>query len=323
MLFLHKKHCQRIVIIKNAKIVFFSIFSLFNKMKKIIPILLFVQILFITGCVKEKQGSGVLSLLTYNVAGLPEGLSGSHPLTYTSHIAPLLNEYDIVNVQEDFCYHDSLLRYVDYPYITPSTGCVPGGDGVNTFSRFPFSNLYREAWLNCTSTDCLTPKGFSYVQVTVSPGVTVDLYNVHANSGSSDIAKEARRYNLIQLQEYIKKHSSENAVIVMGDFNSRYTRVGDTVETMLGLGFKDVWLDLIRKGSMPEKGNSLSACDPDRNAFDCEKIDKVFYRSSDKVLFTPLSYQLDDSRYYYQNNDTLPLSDHWPLNAKLIYTVLK
>jgi hypothetical protein len=292
-------------------------------MNRITTLILACLLVLLNGCVKEKKRTGTISLLAYNVAGLPEGLSSSHPLTYTSFIAPLLNEYEIVNVQEDFCYHDSLLKYVTHPYITPTTGCVPGGDGLNTFSRFPITNLYREAWTNCTSTDCLTPKGFSYSQIEISPGVVIDVYNIHTNAGSTDIAKEARKYNLVQLQNYMKAHSVDKPVIVMGDFNSRYTRIGDSIETMLDLGFKDVWLELIRKGSIPEKGNSLTACDPDRNAFDCEKVDKVFYRSNDKVLFTPLTYQLDDSRYYYQNNDSLPLSDHWPLHAKLIYTVLK
>src|SRR6185503_16774088 len=40
--------------------------------------------------------SGEFLALSYNVAGLPEGISGSHPATNTAIIAPLLNDYDLV-----------------------------------------------------------------------------------------------------------------------------------------------------------------------------------------------------------------------------------
>ena len=46
--------------------------------------------------------TGSFNVLTYNVAGLPEGLSSGHPETNTPLISPRLGAYDIVNVQEDF-----------------------------------------------------------------------------------------------------------------------------------------------------------------------------------------------------------------------------
>ena len=54
--------------------------------------------------------SGTFSVLTYNVAGLPEAISSaptpreSSTTTIGQRIAP----YDIVNVQEDFNYHATL-----------------------------------------------------------------------------------------------------------------------------------------------------------------------------------------------------------------------
>jgi hypothetical protein len=46
--------------------------------------------------------SGDFLALTYNVAGLPEGISGSHPETNTPLIGPLLNAYDLVLMQESW-----------------------------------------------------------------------------------------------------------------------------------------------------------------------------------------------------------------------------
>ena len=39
----------------------------------------------------EGPASGTFLMLTYNVAGLPDSLSSSHPSEYTPQISPLLN----------------------------------------------------------------------------------------------------------------------------------------------------------------------------------------------------------------------------------------
>ena len=43
---------------------------------------------------------GTVHALTYNVAGLPEALSGSNPEVNTQQIAPKLNSFDLVLLQE-------------------------------------------------------------------------------------------------------------------------------------------------------------------------------------------------------------------------------
>ncbi len=277
---------------------------------------------YVSGCKKAKNEIGEFTALTYNVAGLPAVISSSKPEQYTTPIGVLLNDYDIVHVQEDFCYHDSLLLNAKHPYITTTTGCVPGGDGLNTFSKHPILNLLRVKWNDCAVADCYTPKGFSYSQVEIASGVTVDFYNAHFQAQTDAQSMEARKKNTIQIIEYIKQHSGGRPVILMGDLNSRYTR--DTLATMFSLGLKDVWVELIRSGSVPEFGAAaLTNCDPDRNIADCEKVDKVFYRSSDKVKLSAIKYQLDDSRYYLNGNDSFPLSDHWPLLTKFKYEIVE
>ena len=114
----------------------------------------------------------------------------------------------------------------------------------------------------------------------------------------------------------MNEHSEGRPVIIMGDFNSRYTREGDTIRALAEMGFKDIWVELSRGGSVPDlSSEKLDECDPNRTNPDCERVDKIFYRSSGDVRITATSYQVDDSRFYYQDNDTLPLSDHWPLFA--------
>ena len=61
------------------------------------------------GDYEKTTGPQEFLLLTYNVAGLPEGISSSHPRTNIPQISPMLNEFGIVLVQEDFSYHDLLV----------------------------------------------------------------------------------------------------------------------------------------------------------------------------------------------------------------------
>ena len=72
--------------------------------------------------------SGEFSLLAYNVAGLPEELSGSSPLVNMPQIGPLLNEFDVVLLQESWrtpdpnpfaptrAYHEELESRVDHEH---------------------------------------------------------------------------------------------------------------------------------------------------------------------------------------------------------------
>jgi len=281
---------------------------------KTILFLLAITLTF-TSC-KNKETERNISVICYNVAGLPQVFSSSNPELYTSHISPLLNGYDVVHLQEDFCYNDSIMLYNTHQHRTDHLGCVPDGDGLFGLSCFPISNIDRHAWEDCTGADCLTPKGFYYSQVEVFDGHLIDFYNVHCNAGGNTESLAARRGNIAQLCNYIQQHSAGNPVIIMGDFNSRYTREGDTIRALSQIGFTDLWIDLIRNGDVPEiSPDKLDDCDSNRTNANCERVDKIFFRSSDNVIITPTKYQVDDSRFYYNSSDTSQLSDHWPLFA--------
>ena len=286
-----------------------------NKTYALITFLALATSILAAGCKKEKVTYRQISVLNYNIAGLPQIFSSSNPELYTSHIGSLMGPYSVVHFQEDFCYHDSLILHDNHPYRTDNTGCVPDGDGLSALSSFPISNVNRFAWDDCTGADCLTPKGFYFSQIELLTGQKIDFYNVHCNAGGSDDSKAARRRNIAQVCNHITQRSEHNPIIMMGDFNSRYTRDGDTIRAFLNLGLNDLWIDMVRNGDVPDiDPESLKECD-DRTSADCERVDKIFYRSTDDILITPTHFQVDDARFYYQGNDTLPLSDHWPMFA--------
>ncbi|NUT50574.1 MAG: endonuclease, partial [Saccharothrix sp.] len=207
------------------------------------------------GPTDQADTAGRFSVLTYNVAGLPEPLSGSNPAENTPLIGERVRAYDVVNVQEDFNYHAALYAADNHPHRTPTSGGVPFGDGLNTLSAYPYTDFTRVKWNQCNGTDCLTPKGFSFSRLRLAEGVYVDLYNVHANAGSTDADLVARRANITQLSQYVTRNSAGNAVIIMGDTNTRYTRAGDNIRDLVrGNGLTDAWVELVRAGDEPAAG---------------------------------------------------------------------
>lgn len=276
------------------------------------------------GAKAQASTSGSFSVLTYNVAGLPWGFSSSNPEVNTIKISPLLNIYDIVNVQEDFNFHNDLIQYANHPYKTPHSGIAGFGDGMNTLSYYPIEDFKRIRWnkshgLIGDGSDQLTPKGFSYARHKLAPGVYLDVYNLHADAGSDSKSLEARRDNILQLSNYIKEHSAGNAVIVMGDTNTRYTRAEDNIRVLLDEnGLIDPWIELVRGGDIPNFGDALLD-DSNRNGPNYEVVDKVFYRGSRDLQLTATSYRLEDTRFVDENGNQL--SDHYPIHVEFSYTL--
>ena len=169
--------------------------------------------------------SGSFTTLSYNIAGLLEPFSGGNPAVNTPIISCLIRDYDVVQVQEDFNYHAALYDSCDnHLFRSPTSGGMGIGSGLNTLSNLAYMDFARVGWSNWDDADCLTPKGFTLARTRLAEGVYVDVYNLHAQAETTDAALAARRANILQLASYIENNSAGNAVIVMGDTNSRYTR---------------------------------------------------------------------------------------------------
>jgi hypothetical protein len=150
---------------------------------------LLVSTLALSGlCLGQKTGK--FNFLTYNVAGLPEIINGNEVPGDKGTNANLIGTalatqaYDVVHMQEDFNYHAYIYATDNHPHRTPTSGGVPFGDGLNTVANYPWTGFARKKWNKCNlnSGDCLTPKGFSFMRMTIGQ-VEVDLYNLHADAG--------------------------------------------------------------------------------------------------------------------------------------------
>ncbi len=261
---------------------------------------------------------GTFSTLTYNIAGLLEPFSSSRPATNTKIISCKIRGYSIVNVQEDFNYHADLYDSCDdHPYRSPTSGGMGIGSGLNSLSYFPFEDFSRSRWSDCNGVDCLTPKGWTSMRVQLQDGVYLSVYNLHSQAQTEPKDLEARRKNMLQMLNAIETESGSDAILVMGDTNTRYTREGDNIEEFLKRGFRDVWIDLVRNGQVPQRGEpALTNCAP-RTSSNCEVVDKVLYRSSRSLQLQPLSYLVDDS--FFVDAAGAPLSDHYPIAVEWRY----
>ncbi len=259
----------------------------------------------------KKLLKGEFTLLTYNIAGLPQGISAAKTVRKEaiSEIGEKIIAFDIVNVQEDFNYNHSFYAKNGHAYRTNHKGKIPIGDGLNTLSNFPILGFQRIPWRHCSGPDCWTIKGFSLTQIQLVPGVIVDVYNVHANSSDVARAVKARRENFRQLAAFINEHSKDKPLIVMGDFNAHYAYKKENLYEFIELtGLTDGWVNFLRKDEFPKIIPKFVAEPMLSLTNDTESLDKIFFRSSEYLKFSPRKYQIESSLFTNNNNE--PLSDH-------------
>lgn len=254
--------------------------------------------------------SGDFSMLTYNIAGLPFPLSSAMlpRFLYTKEIGKRLNNFSVSNVQEDFSYHEFLIKKSRMPSQTPPSPPtllwpigVPFSDGLNSLAVFKVKRLDRQTWFQCDADNCLTPKGFSYSQLQLPGGNTMDLYNLHANTGGGVLTNA----NLRQLANYILQNSAGRAVIVTGDFNALYSEDQAGLLDFAGsTGLTDAWVEV-------EHGPTTPPFAPDcMVGNECELLDKIFYRSGTGVTLQATAYSNEAPNF--NNSNGQPLSDHSP-----------
>jgi len=272
----------------------------------------------------DSASAGSFSVITYNIAGLPQVIcSAATPRKESiSAIGRLLNRFDIAHVQEDFNYNQYLYNAGNtHRFRTPTKGAVMTGDGLNTLSKFPVKHLRRIAWTDCTGADCFTPKGFTYTRIEIAPNRFIDFYNVHANAYNHPRAALARRHNMEQLSAYIRRHSPGNAVIVMGDLNGRYSFGQDNLDWFLRENaLADPWISLHCKNQLPVSSNAVPSSDILSLTDSSETIDKILFRSSAFIQIKPSAYALE--KMMFTNAKGLPLSDHHPVSARFEWKIM-
>lgn len=249
--------------------------------------------------------SGVLRLLTYNVAGLPEGISRSRPSANIPRMGPLLSGYDLVLVQEDFAFQAELRAGIRLAHasIGSGTGRLPDlGDGLNRFASHPFRGFHRERWQRCngildSGSDCMAPKGFTVATHELAPGIRVDVYNLHMDAGRSADDRRAREAQVEQVLRSLDRRSSRRAVVVAGDTN-------------LWRGDEPVLQRFVREGQLTCACRALRCGEEGR-------IDRVLFRSGPDVDLTVRRWRVPAD---FVDDAGRPLSDHSPVEVELVWS---
>jgi endonuclease/exonuclease/phosphatase family metal-dependent hydrolase len=284
---------------------------------------------------------GELSVLTYNVAGLPQEISSENPEEHIPLISPLLDAYDIVLTQEDFDwwmpalddldfvhYHERLRAEATHQHMTdPHPGPEAAGidqatrgnlvgDGNGILSRVPFAGNTRVAWTGCFggvdtgdggAGDCLAMKGFAMVTLTLAGGAEVDLYTLHAEAGGTDEDQRLQADDFAQLADHIEQHSDGRAVILGGDTNLH--TAGDHPDATGGAD-TEIWETFLARTDLTD------AC----TATDCPEpgsIDKIAYRSGTGVDLEATSHDMPRERFTTSEGEDL--SDHPPVVVELTW----
>ncbi|MGZ8765568.1 MAG: cellulase family glycosylhydrolase [Acidimicrobiia bacterium] len=287
--------------------------------------------------------TGSFDALAYNVAGLPQEISGENPAVNIPLISPRLEPYDLVLTQEDFDwwqpaldaldfanYHDRLRAQVTHPYrstrhpgpvaagLDPSTRpTLLVGDGLGYLSRFPASDDRRVAWKGCFggantadggAGDCLAMKGFAVSTLEPAPGVLVDVYNLHVEAGGTAEDQRLQGDDMGDLATFILEHSAGRAVILGGDTNlhtnSTHPDGANGADTVL-------WETFLARTGLADVCASLGC--PDRH-----RIDKFAFRSGGGVAITPRTHVFRAAEFTDAAGEAL--SDHDPLEVRFDWT---
>ena len=253
--------------------------------------------------------SGRIEALTYNVAGLPQGISSSSPVTNIPQISPKLNAYDLALAQEDFAYPIVLASLAQHPYRTTPMAATSSlmNDGLNRFSRTPFNGFERTRWRTFHgvfnhSNDGLAAKGFTFARHELVPGFTVDVYNLHADAGRHAGDNAARADQFAQLRDVMLTLSANQAVIVAGDTNLKASDPLDEqvlVDFMTATGLRDVARTL---GNLPES------------------IDRFLFRGSADLELDPQQWRFADE---FVDASGAPLSDHEAVHVTFAWRAVR
>lgn len=272
---------------------------------------------------------GEISALTYNVAGLPEALSGSDPEVNTAQIGPKLNAFDLVLLQETWktpepnplaptrVYYEILEKASTHTYQAPMPDQPLGNnpdrpsallaDGLGFLSNFPLGEVTHVAWDGCFggadtsdrgAADCLAFKGFAVTTITPADGVTIDVYNLHGEAGSSETDQPLQADDYEQLAAYISEHSKGHAIILGGDTN---LHIEEDPENPQDVADAKIWATFLDATGLTD------SCDPDE-CDDTPRIDKFAYRNGDSVELGVVDRKVETKRFTDDAGEQL--SDH-------------
>jgi len=249
--------------------------------------------------------SGELSVLTYNVHGLPGAITGDDTAGRMSQISERITTHDIVGLQEDF---DAENHATLVGSSTHTTGLWFDdkledrfyGSGLSVLAEAPLVEHIHQHFTSCNGTidsasDCLASKGFQALRVRIG-GATLDVYNTHLEAGGSAADNDARAAQVQALVDSLQGWSTDQAVIFTGDFNLRETDPEDL----------PLIEQLLIEAELERACWAVECATPNH-------IDKILFRSSDSIALSASEWSNIEADF--RDTEGTPLSDHPAIEA--------
>lgn len=259
-----------------------------------------------SGAQDGAQETGRLSVLSYNVHGLPSFVTGDDTPARQRAISPRLEPFDVIGLQEDFTEdgHELLLGAASHASRARFADVIGErfyGSGLTFLARarvvLTATEHYRAFHGQLSAgNDGLASKGFQLVRLELAPGVELDVYNSHLDAGGSPGDQAARADQVAQLTDAMLRRSAGRALLFVGD-----TNLGDrgTDQEVMAR-----WLG----------ATGLACACAAVRAGCCGRIDRIFLRSGGGVELTAEDWGVAPG---FKDDEDVGLSDHEPIRAAL------
>lgn len=255
----------------------------------------------------ESMNEGELEVLTYNVHGLPSVVTGDDTMGRLTQIAPLLDSYDYVGIQEDFTEEGAVLldEGTALPYRTRFDERVENervyGSGLTSYSQTPFVSAAGVHFQDCHglvegASDCFASKGFQVLEVRLGEDQLLQVVNTHIEAGGGPEDEAARAGNVEDLIRGMSELSSDHPLLFLGDTNLHPEQ---SVDAALSKRFED-------ELGLQDVCTVLDCAEPNR-------IDRIYYRAGHLVEFEVLEWRVATEFVDAEGQD---LSDHDAIAAR-------
>ena len=293
---------------------------------------------------------GELSVLTYNVAGLPQEISSENPEEHIPLISPLLDAYDVVLTQEDFDwwvpaldgfdfvhYHERLRAEATHGH---RSGRHPGpeaagldpdtrptlmvGDGLGIMARYPFvsrapePDVVRQAWPDCFG-------GFDTSDGGAGDCLAMKGFAMVRLALLPDVTVDVytlhaeaggtERDQELQAEDFelladYIEEHSEGHAVILGGDTNLHTD-SDHPDAAAGAD-TEIWTTFLERTGLTDTCAALDC--PETDA-----IDKIAVRDGANLDLTPTAH--DFPRERFRTEDGEDLSDHPPLVVEIEWVV--
>jgi len=228
-----------------------------------------------------------LKIISFNIRGFKTNKIEKK----INEIIDNIQEFDIFFFQENWGFDQLLKRKLsDYKIISKINNNKIFGSGLTIGVRnIEIIDVEEVLFNTCNGlifngSDCFASKGFLFSRIRLS-NKYIDIYNTHLDAGKSERDIYIRSLQLNKLKKYILDKSSNNPLIICGDFNIDYSIEKQIIDAFM----KELELKI-----------NLTSSE--------NKIDYIFHSEENQV------FRVFNNIY---NNKLNYLSDHKPLSIKV------